>query len=314
MSVHPDATRGELEAVLPLPPGVELAPVPRWAAKFHGVGAMASGRSGGPFDATLTQNFASQRRSRGVSAVFVQDAIFVEHPEWFTRPERLYLSLIRPSVRAADIVLTSSHSEARRIGRLWPETADRIRTVGLSVPVALATSVAKDPGLPRPGRPFMLAVGRFNARKNLRRLVEAYAASSTSETHDLVLVGAVDGRTDEIRAHTGVVVLASASDANLRWLYENAAALLFPSMEEGFGLPLVEARHFGLPVAASDIPVFRELGMAAVYFDPRSPESMREAMGRIVAVDPTSSSDPDPWSSVVRRIRQAITESRTPRR
>jgi alpha-1,2-rhamnosyltransferase len=69
--------------------------------------------------------------------------------------------------------------------------------------------------------------------------------------------------------------LRGASDADLRYLYERTHALVFPSIAEGFGLPLVEAAHFGARAIASDIPVFREVGGDwASYFDPGDSDAL----------------------------------------
>ena len=69
--------------------------------------------------------------------------------------------------------------------------------------------------------------------------------------------------------------LADASDADLQFLYKHAQALVYPSIAEGFGLPLVEAGHYTLPVIASDIPVFREIaGDQINYFEVANPEEL----------------------------------------
>ena len=72
---------------------------------------------------------------------------------------------------------------------------------------------------------------------------------------------------------------SDASDAELAFLYSKAAGLVFPSFVEGFGLPLIEALARGVPVLASDIPIFREIGTGHTrFFDPEDPASLAVAV------------------------------------
>ena len=76
-------------------------------------------------------------------------------------------------------------------------------------------------------------------------------------------------------------VIDRPADHELHHCYRRAAALLFPSLGEGFGLPLIEAAHFGTPILASDLPVLREVaGDHAHYFDPTRADSIAEAIER----------------------------------
>ena len=80
--------------------------------------------------------------------------------------------------------------------------------------------------------------------------------------------------------------LGRVSDENLRQLYNQAVCFIFPSIYEGFGLPLLEAMTCGCPVLASDIPVFREVcGDAAIYFDPYDETSIRDSIERFLKMD-----------------------------
>jgi alpha-1,2-rhamnosyltransferase len=87
--------------------------------------------------------------------------------------------------------------------------------------------------------------------------------------------------------------LKDASDAELRDLYEHARALIFPSVAEGFGLALIEAAHYGLPIIASDIPVFREIGGDAIsYFDVADSEMLSGRTRECLAAAKTRPSIP----------------------
>lgn len=130
------------------------------------------------------------------------------------------------------------------------------------------------------GTGFLLYVGNFYPHKNIERLITAYRLADPAKP--LILVGPDDffsrnvhreilrnGLGDRIHMRHNV------SSEDLAYCYSQAHALVHPSLSEGFGLPLIEAAHFGLPVAASDIPVFRELlGAQYARFNPYDVEDM----------------------------------------
>ncbi len=138
-------------------------------------------------------------------------------------------------------------------------------------------------------RPFVLWVGERHAYKNFARGLEAIATCPEAEGHDLLLVGGGALRRDErdAIARLGLsdrVRQRALPDGGLRWAYEHAAALFYPSLHEGFGLPVVEALALGCPVATSGASSLPEVGgEAARYGDPEDVASLRDALGRAIA-------------------------------
>ena len=124
---------------------------------------------------------------------------------------------------------------------------------------------------------FIMYVGRPQPHKNLRRLVEAFSLLKPKYPDlKLVLAGKKDilyKRLEEMVKEwelEGVVFTGLISESELRWLYENTAAYVFPSLSEGFGLPGLEAMAHGSPVVSSNATSLPEIyGKAAHYFDPR---------------------------------------------
>src|SRR4051794_37368231 len=256
--------------------------VPRYA-RMHSIAAWSLGRRAYGFDAVITQNFAT--RTRGArSCVLVHDAMYVEHPSWFTPAERAYFSRLRPSLRHADTIFTTSAIETQRIARLWPETRSRLTRIGLAVPIDFALSPALRPTAVEEDEPFVLVVGRLNVRKNLRRLIDAFCDSpGLARSHRLVVVGEADGRNEDL-ALSGteaerVSFLGRIGDPELRWLYAHCELFAFASLEEGCGLPLLGARWGGARIGASNLGVFRELGVVDVFFEPRSTADIERALG-----------------------------------
>jgi glycosyltransferase involved in cell wall biosynthesis len=145
-------------------------------------------------------------------------------------------------------------------------------------------------------KPFFLSVGITNPRKNLAAILKGFAEARIHPGLEsgLAVTGnaglAVTGNAGLIAAQgrdiplDGVRNLGFVEAGELRWLYENASALVYASRHEGFGIPLVDAAEFGCPVLCSDIPVFREvMGGSARYFDPDAPASIASAMRSALA-------------------------------
>ncbi len=129
-------------------------------------------------------------------------------------------------------------------------------------------------------KPFLLYIGNAYPHKNLERLVEAFEILAEKYNRDLqlVLVGGNDyffRRLEKEKAIKGVVFAGFVPDSELAAFYKSAAAYVFPSLCEGFGLPPLEAMSHGLPVVSSSATCLPEiLGEAAIYFDPLDPQAM----------------------------------------
>jgi glycosyltransferase involved in cell wall biosynthesis len=285
-----------------------------WAPQ-HSVAAMMAGISSSRFDVVLTQNFAPLA-ARGERCVFIHDLMFEEHPEWFTRSERFYLKCIIWASYRAQKIFTSSKAECARIGMVLSQTKAQITPIGL----ALSADYAGSHPMPLQEKPlphdFLLSVGRINIRKNLEALVRSLVNGHLiSVRRPLVIVGAPDGaqgETTSLDAATSegtVIWTGSISDAELKWAYQKCSAFVFPSLDEGFGLPVVEAASAGARIALSDIPAFREFGDVGLFFDPNDDSDIAETVARVLQepqprdVEPASNLS---WDSVVTKLRDTV--------
>jgi alpha-1,2-rhamnosyltransferase len=141
------------------------------------------------------------------------------------------------------------------------------------------------------GREYYLMVGSIEPRKGQLTVLDAFEHLwRGGDTARLVIAGRIGWRFGEIvRRIEGspfaggqLVALHDASDAEVGWLYRHARAVVLASHAEGFGLPLVEAMHEGVPVLASDIPVFRDVGGAyPEYFSLAEPGAFGKALAAL---------------------------------
>ena len=125
-------------------------------------------------------------------------------------------------------------------------------------------------------RPYILSVGTLEPRKNLNRLIEAYQQLNLG--FDLVIVGKF-GWGERVKPVTGVRLLGFVPDEDLAGLYSGAQVFVYPSLEEGFGLPVLEAMACGCPVVTSGVSSLPEIGgQAAVYVEPASVKNIGEGI------------------------------------
>ena len=137
---------------------------------------------------------------------------------------------------------------------------------------------------------FIMYVGRPTPHKNLERLIEAFALLRAQHPElVLVLAGKKDANYQRIQAaapdkvHGHIYFTDFVSEGQLRWLYENCAAYVFPSLAEGFGLPGLEAMMHGAPVVSSNATCLPEIyGDGAHYFDPLDLPAMADAINEVL--------------------------------
>ena len=140
---------------------------------------------------------------------------------------------------------------------------------------------------------YILYLGTIEPRKNLKNLIIAYSLlpEKIRSTHPLVLAGGKGWKDEEIRQAISdykskgynIITTGYITDEEKAVLYKNTACFTLPSHYEGFGMPILEAMQYSIPVAISDIPVFHEVaGQAAVYFNQDDPDSIATAISKLL--------------------------------
>jgi len=264
------------------------------------LGVLLPSSDGGSDALFLTHpNVLLRKRSR--VAVTIHDLIPLRMPPndgtgrgWLSRQACL------GSLRRADLIFTDSEYSKADIIPFGKLPSERVVVAYPGYDSELFNTVRSGPAeeqrvLQRHGitPPYLLHVGVIEPRKNLERLVTAYRLLLDRRKRDcpqLVLCGRAEWgyesllRLIEQRGLQDRVVLAGrAFDKDLGILYKASAGYVFPSLYEGFGLPLVEAMASGVPVACSNRTSLPEVaGDAALYFNPESIEEMAAAVERLV--------------------------------
>ena len=201
--------------------------------------------------------------------------------------QRVYAYVIKRAVGKASQVLTPSQFVKD----------DLVQFSGINPDKVTVTYEAADPITAAPkslpsllNQRFIMYVGRPMPHKNLERLIEAFAQLRAQHPElQLVLAGKLDNNFRRIQQTVqktnkqGVVFTDFVDEGRLRWLYENCAAYVFPSLSEGFGLPGLEAMQHGAPVVSSNATCLPEIyGEAAHYFDPTNTQAMADAINEVL--------------------------------
>jgi glycosyltransferase involved in cell wall biosynthesis len=231
------------------------------------------------------------------TVVTVHDTVPWTHPETLTpRGVHFHRAMVKRAWKHADAVVVPTHAVAATLNGIH-RFDERLRVIGGAPSGRLRTPVDADLRAERLGLPerYVLAVGTLEPRKGLQYLIEAMAHPDAPADVPLVIAGPdgwgdVDVYGTAERAGLSrdrVKVLGRIDDQDLAVAYDRATVFVFPSLAEGFGLPVIEAMSFGTPVVHSDDDAVREVASDAgvtVARDPRDsyPERLAQAVYQVV--------------------------------
>jgi alpha-1,3-rhamnosyl/mannosyltransferase len=234
----------------------------------------------------------------GPALTTVHDLSWLSYPDAHPVERVKFLDRHLPETLArADLVLTDSEFIAAEITARFAVPRARIRAIPLGVDAMYRPRTAEEilatlgkHGLEHSA--YLLVVATLEPRKNLARLVRAYAALpvATKTRHPLVIVGARGWLNQELErtlapleASGTVRRLGYIGEDELPQIYAGAHAFAFPSLYEGFGLPVLEAMASGVPVLTSNVSSLPEVaGDAALLVDPNDEEALRDGLARLL--------------------------------
>ena len=237
-------------------------------------------------------HYTMPERARLPRVVTVHDLTFFDHPEWHQRAKvRFFRRAIGVAARAADAIVCPSAA-----------TADRL--VALCSPAAPVTVIPHgvdharfrpDGPVPDAVAPYVLFVGTIEPRKDVATLVRAFAAVAGEHADvRLVLAGGrgwgwapVEAALASVPHRERIDVLGFVPDEQIPALLRGAAAVAYPSLEEGFGLPALEALACGAPLVTTSGTAMAEVaGDAALLIRPGDVDGLGAALARVIAGDP----------------------------
>ena len=216
----------------------------------------------------------------------VHDMIHEKFPQFFRADDRTR-HLKQAAVARADHIICVSENTRADLIELYGVDAKKTSVIHLGGPSFRGDGIATPDGV---NSPYVAYVGARGGYKNFGRLLHAFSLSQLlSNNFSIVCFGGggfTAAEREEIRKYrlkAERIVYLEGPDEVLGGIYRNAAAFVCPSLYEGFGLPLLEAMTASCPVVCSETSSLPEVcGSAAEYFDPYSPESMAQSIGRVV--------------------------------
>lgn len=218
------------------------------------------------------------------------DLAFLEHPEYTTEANRLvcFNGVFEASLRADAIIAISTFTRQHFLSLFPHYPAEKVHIIPLASRFPAAGKPANPPKQKLKPNQYWLSVATLEPRKNLRRLLQAYAELQHSKQTDLPLVmaGGKGWLEDSLRSYIQELNLQNhvhftgyVDDTTLQWLYQNCFAFVYPTLFEGFGLPVIEAMSLGTAVITSSTTSLPEVcGEAAVLIDPTNTLALAQAM------------------------------------
>lgn len=217
--------------------------------------------------------------------ITLHDLAFLKHPEWFSLGFRSYYNFLIPKiVKTSKLVFTVSESVKEDITKYYQVKSESITVVYNGLPSIFSTE--ENCNESHIERPYFLAIGGRNPRKNLKNCILAMK-SLGNDNFDLRVISRevrnfnLDKEQDS--KELTIIYETNVDDLRLKYLYQNAKALIYPSFYEGFGIPPLEALNFNCPIILSDIKVFKELyEHVAVFCNPSDIESIKNSIDTII--------------------------------
>lgn len=201
--------------------------------------------------------------------------------------------ILRSQIENAVSIITPTETVKNQIVHVYgSHLKDKIVPLYEGIGYELAQTKENESLKSRYQKPFFIYVGNFYPHKNIKKLIEAFAGIRTGDK--LILIGPRDYFAASIllyirqcKMEDRIIIVDNATTADLVFFYKHAQALIHPSLSEGFGLPIIEAAYFNLPIIASRIPVFQELLKGRyVSFNPHDTADIQNKIANFISHPP----------------------------
>jgi alpha-1,3-rhamnosyl/mannosyltransferase len=243
-------------------------------------GALPAERVLGRFDVLHFSDWMYPPQRGGVRSTMVHDLVPIHFPDWVhPRTRRMHGAKYRHAARTCDVVMVNSRFTGDDVAGTLGVPQERIHVAHPGVePEFVPEGERRDLG-----RPYVLTVATLEPRKNLGTLVEAHRRLQSADLA-LAVAGAAGWGEQAGLDVPGVMRLGYTPHTQLPSLYRGASVFAYPSLFEGFGMPVLEAMACGVPCVVSSHPSLDEAcGDAAVRVDPRDPDALAQGLERVLA-------------------------------
>jgi glycosyltransferase involved in cell wall biosynthesis len=244
------------------------------------VGRPPAERVLGRFDVFHFSDWMYPPQHAGIRSTMVHDLVPLHFPDWVhARTRRMHGAKYRHAARACDVVMVNSRFTGDDVVATLGVPAEKVHVAYPGVDDGFTPDGARADL----GRPYALTVATLEPRKNLATLLDAYRLLEGSELA-LAVAGAAGWGDQPSLDAPGVLKLGYTPHDELPDLYRGASVFVYPSLFEGFGMPVVEAMACGVPcVVSSHASLDEACGDAAVRADPRDPDALARAIERAMA-------------------------------
>lgn len=226
--------------------------------------------------------------------VTLHDCAVFYNPSWFSKRYRYWRKFVIPKLASSSLgIITVSEFSKNVICSALGVSPDFVKVIpnGINTEFFHKIDEAEAHKLIdelKINKPYLLTVGSMDPRKNISSLLKAWDKFNrlSNEKYDLVVVGGSNQNFYNELNHNvkNVIFTGYVSDEELKAIYQNAHSFIYPSLFEGFGLPVLEAMTFGLPVLSSNSTALPEVGGESVlYFDPNSIDEILHAIIEITS-------------------------------
>jgi glycosyltransferase involved in cell wall biosynthesis len=269
-----DGIPGERRIVV-LPPPSNV-----WRKLWSRSQVLAVERIVGPLDVFHFSDWMYPPQRAGLRTTTVHDLGPIHHPDWVDAATRaLHVPKAKHAAETCDLMFANSRYTADDVERTLGVSAERLVVAHPGIHERF-THEGEKANL---GSPYLFTAASFEPRKNLETLLKAFALVRARRPE---LQLAIAGTGSEAETN-GVRLLGYVADEDLPPLYRGAEAFVFPSLFEGFGIPVVEAMACGTPAVVSSHPSLDEAsGDAAIRADPKSPEEIATGIERAITEGP----------------------------